>query len=51
MLFRSANSWSARWAPLADAAIDAYCGALPDGAEAAARARTAARQFRDSVLA
>ena len=44
-------AWVARWAPLADAAIDAYCAALPDGAEAAARARDAARQFRDSVLA
>lgn len=38
--------WLAKWAPLGDAAIDAYCAALPDAPEAAATAKTAAREFR-----
>ena len=33
------QGWIAKWEPLADAAIDAYCAALPDAAGAAARAR------------
>lgn len=43
--------WLQTWAPLGDAAIAAYCGALPDGAEATARAQAATRQFRESLLA
>lgn len=35
--------------PLADAAIDAYCGALPDAPGAAEKARTATRKFRESL--
>ena len=43
--------WIARWTPLADAAIDAWCAALPDGAALAATARAATRAFRDETLA
>ena len=39
----------AKWQPLADAAIDAYCSALPDGANAAAAAKTATAAFRASL--
>ena len=38
--------WLAKWTPLGDAAIDAYCAALPDAPEAAATAKTATREFR-----
>jgi toluene monooxygenase system protein E len=40
------QGWVAKWEPLADAAIDAYCAALPDAAGAASRARAATREFR-----
>ncbi len=43
------RGWIAKWTPLADAAIDAYCSALPDAPEAAAKARAATRQFRESL--
>ena len=40
------ESWCARWLPLGEAAIDAWCAALPeDGAGAAVRARAALRAF------
>jgi toluene monooxygenase system protein E len=45
------GGWLRKWEPLADEAIDAYCAALPDGAAAAARARGAARQFREGLMA
>jgi toluene monooxygenase system protein E len=35
------DGWVAKWAPLADAAIDAYCGALPDSPDAAEEAKAA----------
>lgn len=38
--------WLAKWTPLGDAAIDAYCAALPDNPEAARQAKAAAREFR-----
>lgn len=38
--------WVANWAPLGDAAIDAYCAALPDAGDAAAEAKSAAQDFR-----
>ena len=38
--------WVAKWAPLGDAAIEAYCAALPDNPDAAAEAKGAARAFR-----
>jgi toluene monooxygenase system protein E len=41
--------WIAKWEPLADAAVDAYCSALPDVPNAAASAKTAAREFRRSL--
>ena len=40
------QGWIAKWEPLADAAIDTYCAALPDAAGAATRARAATREFR-----
>ena len=43
------RQWIAQWEPLADAAIDAYCNALPDVPGAAAQARAATRQFRESL--
>ncbi len=39
----------ARWAPLADDAIGAYCAALPDALNAKARACAAVRDFWDSI--
>ena len=41
--------WVAKWAPLGDAAIDAYCAALPDNANAAEAAKGAASAFRASL--
>jgi toluene monooxygenase system protein E len=41
--------WIAKWELLADAAVDAYCSALPDVPNAAANAKTATREFRRSV--
>ena len=38
--------WVAKWAPLGDAAIDAYCAALPGAGSAAADAKGAAEAFR-----
>ena len=38
--------WVAKWAPLGDAAIDAYCAALPNGGDAAAQAKSEAEAFR-----
>jgi toluene monooxygenase system protein E len=43
------SAWVAKWAPLGDAAIDAYCAALPDVPGAAAAAREAVRDFRTSL--
>ena len=40
------TGWIARWEPLADAAIAAYCAVLPDAAEQTAQAQAATRQFR-----
>jgi toluene monooxygenase system protein E len=41
--------WVAKWEPLADAAIDAYCAALPDVQSGAANAKAATREFRRSL--
>ena len=41
--------WVARWQPLADAAIDAYAGALTDSPGLAGRARAATREFRQGL--
>jgi toluene monooxygenase system protein E len=41
--------WIAKWEPLADAAIDAYCAALPDVPNAASAAKAATRSFRSSL--
>jgi toluene monooxygenase system protein E len=38
------------WEPLADAAIDAFCGALPDALDAADVAKSATREFRRSLV-
>ena len=38
--------WVAKWTPLGDAAIDAYCAVLPDGGDAAANAKREAKAFR-----
>ena len=43
------QGWIAKWEPLADKAIDAYCSALPDVADAAASAKAATRAFRRSL--
>jgi toluene monooxygenase system protein E len=43
------KGWIAKWEPLADAAIDAYCSALPDVKNASASAREATRTFRRSL--
>jgi toluene monooxygenase system protein E len=42
-------NWVAKWEPLADAAIAAYCAALPDMAGGTVRAQAATRQFRQGL--
>jgi toluene monooxygenase system protein E len=43
------QGWIAKWEPLADKAIDAYCAGLPDVANGAEAAKVAARDFRRSL--
>ena len=43
------KGWIAKWEPLADKAIDAYCSALPDVLGAAQTAKAATREFRQSL--
>ena len=44
------QAWLAHWAPLGNAAIDAYCAAFDeDGAAAATRAKKALRQYHQSL--
>ncbi|MDO8347051.1 MAG: aromatic/alkene monooxygenase hydroxylase subunit beta [Rugosibacter sp.] len=43
------KSWIAKWEPLADKAIDAYCGALADVSNATESAKQATREFRCSL--
>ncbi|AXS80271.1 aromatic/alkene monooxygenase hydroxylase subunit beta [Dechloromonas sp. HYN0024] len=43
------QGWVAKWEPLADKAIDAYCTGLPDVANGAEAAKAATRDFRRSV--
>ena len=43
------EGWVAKWEPLADAAIESYCTALPDVPNAAADAKAATRRFRSSL--
>lgn len=43
------TEWIAKWRPLADAAIDAYCVHLPDAAGAAEAAKEAGEAFRKSI--
>ena len=43
------KGWIAKWEPLADAAIDAYCAALPDAPDAGSQARSAVRALRNSL--
>ena len=43
------SAWVAKWEPLGDAAITAWCDALPDAADAATEAIAASRAFRRSI--
>ena len=43
------QGWIAKWEPLADKAIDAYCAGLLDVADASASAKNATREFRRSL--
>jgi toluene monooxygenase system protein E len=43
------EGWLRKWVPLGDAAIVAYCAALPDSPEAAGAATAAARAWRKSL--
>lgn len=43
------QGWIAKWEPLADKAIDAYCAGLLDVADAAQSAKNATREFRRSL--
>lgn len=43
------SGWIRKWEPLGDAAIDAYCAALPELPDAAASAKQATREFRASL--
>ena len=49
MAARLLAGWVAKWQPLADAAIDAYAGALTDSPGLADRAKAATRQFRQGL--
>ena len=42
----AARTWLAKWVPLGDAAIDAFCAHLPDGNDAATQAKNATAGFR-----
>jgi len=44
------QEWVEVWEPRADAAIDAFCGALPDSPGAADIAKAATREFRRSLV-
>lgn len=41
--------WLAKWAPLADRAIDAYCAGLPGGTESAAKAKASMTAFKTEL--
>jgi toluene monooxygenase system protein E len=43
------QGWIAKWEPLADQAIAAYCGALADVPNATESAKLATRDFRRSL--
>jgi toluene monooxygenase system protein E len=43
------DAWVAKWTPLADKAIDAFCAALPDGEAAAEAAKGETRNFRSGL--
>ena len=43
------KGWIAKWEPLADRAIDAYCSKLPDVPNGGALAKQATREFRHSL--
>ncbi|RJF88842.1 toluene monooxygenase [Oleomonas cavernae] len=43
------SRWVAKWEPLADKAIDAFCAGLPEGDRAATAARQATRDFRATL--
>lgn len=43
------EGWLARWQPLAQAAVDGFCAALPDGEASAAKARAMVRSFHGSM--
>lgn len=43
------QGWIAKWEPLADKAIDAYCATLPDVAGGSEAAKAATRDFRRSL--
>lgn len=43
------KTWIAKWEPLADRAIDAYCESLSDVPNAAAEAKEAVREFRRTL--
>ena len=43
------ETWVAKWAPLGDAAIDAYCAHLPDAAGSGDKAREACADLRKSM--
>jgi len=43
------QGWIAKWEPLADKAIDAYCSGLPDTSGGAGAAKAATRDFRRSL--
>jgi toluene monooxygenase system protein E len=43
------EGWIAKWQPLADKAVDAYCAAIPDRPNAAKDAKAAAATFRKSL--
>lgn len=46
---RVLRDWLAKWSPLGDRAISAFCSALPDGGDAAREASGQARAFRAAL--
>ncbi len=43
------NGWLAKWAPMGEAAVDAYCANLPDGGALAASAKEAMSSFHTGL--
>lgn len=46
---KALGDWVAKWTPLGDKAIEAFCAALPDSPEGAEQAKAGAKEFRAAL--